>query len=138
MPKNLMSPHEFAKELSPNHIVDANKKVEPVASVNSIRDSIGQGTINILKDGLNPGDYLYTHPTPPSESEGTKELWRRINNLEEQNGNLLNTRDDLIQENHELRRTAEQALEVLEDYHASETDIADAVTNIKLVFSKLK
>lgn len=51
-----------------NHIVDANKKVGPVASVNSIRDSIGQGTINILiKDGLNPGDFLYTHPTPPSE-----------------------------------------------------------------------
>jgi len=46
---------------------------EPVASVNSIRDSIGQGTINILKDGINPGDYLYTRPQSDELRKAVKE-----------------------------------------------------------------
>jgi len=62
---------------------------EPVASVNSIRESIGQGTINILKEGIDPGDYLYTRPS-------SDELQQENERLRSEHADLLALQDELL------------------------------------------
>lgn len=89
-------------------------------------DEMTQAGFSALPSGFNRIGYdtlrsvfkamLKAAPTPPEVEDN---LQRRVNDLEEQNGNLLNTREDLLQENYGLRRAAEELIDYLDTSRAA-------------------